>query len=253
MLNDLLVGFGVKASVISKLWQKASAGATGPKWDENSRKGLSIIHGILDLYKRQLLPGENLDIINNVLLTHIDNSLRLDRIRRRYGVTAAQVSLKDPCSKVLVDAITRTLFGNKIFEVEPDIFQHLLSFNDDAWMLVFHYSQFGETKLKRARRKILQAFVAYLQGPDETRDGHASPIENVVGRLAAAGVEHEDRAVLILMIDNALPYLLDEQVRNALLKWLSILIITNIIRRGGGCIAHSHIVTVITYFIGDAY
>ena len=42
------------------------------------------------------------------------------------------------CSEVLVDALSRTLFGNRIYEAAPDLVQSLFDFNYDAWMLIFH-------------------------------------------------------------------------------------------------------------------
>lgn len=73
----------------------------------------------------------------------------------------------------MVDATTRTFFGNKILEIEPELVQSFPDFNDDAWMLVFHYPQSANRKLNRARHKLLGAFVKYMQSPDDAKNERA--------------------------------------------------------------------------------
>ncbi|KAL9002021.1 MAG: hypothetical protein Q9188_005028 [Gyalolechia gomerana] len=209
MLDELLVGFGVRPSATPKLWQKPSGDPGIDKASKDGKKGLSIIHSILDLCKRQLLPGDRFDAFSKVLVGNIEELLRWDRLQQRYGIKVSHISLKDLCSQVLVDATTRTLFGDGIFEVEADIVRHFLDFNNDAWTLVFHYPQARGSKLKKARRKILDAFLNYVGGSDEIRMNCSWLVEKVMGRLEAEDVEYEDIAALLLMIDwaaNINPY-----------------------------------------------
>ncbi len=200
MLDDLLVAFGVNATVIPKLWQKRLSGPNDDASLGATPQYLSIIHSTLDHYKRQLLPGEKLDNISEVLLRNIDASLCWESIYRRYGVETTRISLKDFCSEVLVDALSRTLFGHRIYEAAPDLVQNLLDFNDDAWMLIFHYPQSAESKLKKSRSKILEGFMNYIQGPEEIRSGRAWLIERVMEEQKAVDIRDEDRAALLLMI-----------------------------------------------------
>ena len=167
MLDDLLVAFEADATVIPKLWQKRVLENNGDRSLGATPQYLSTIHSTLDHYKRQLLPGEKLDNISEVLLGNIDASLRWENVYRRYGVATTRISLMDFCSEVLDDALSRTLFGDRIYEAAPDLVQNLLDFNDDAWMLIFHVTQSADSKLKKARSKILEGFVKYIQGPEE--------------------------------------------------------------------------------------
>ena len=205
MLNDLLVAFGVKASVIPKLWErpavKPDEKASGP-YELASR--LSAVHSTLDFYKRQLLPGEKLEKFSGILMGHLNESLNWESLAARFRTVTPgrinQVSLKDLCGEILVDAITKTLFGNRIYETAPGLVQNLLDFNDDAWMLIFHYPQGAASKLNKARQKILKAFLSYIQAPQENRSDQAWLIEQVMMRQRAAGIDEEDQAALLLMI-----------------------------------------------------
>lgn len=206
MLNDLLVAFGVRNSVIPKLWQKMFTA----KRDEhgNNIRGtaptISPIHSTLDLYKRQLLPGDNLEAFSEKLLGCISESLRWKKISIGHDISYSgwvhQVSLKGLCDEVLVDATTRTLFGDHLYAGEPNLVQDLLDFNDDAWMLIFHYPQSAGSKLNKARNNLLRAFVPYIRSPEESRGDSAWMIKHVIKEQSMVDIKDEDRAALLLMI-----------------------------------------------------
>ena len=164
MLDDLLVAFGVDATVIPKLWQKRVLENNGNGSIGATPRYLSSIHSRLDHYKRQLPPGDKLENVSEALLGNLDTSLRWESVYRRYGVAMTRISLKDFCSELLVDALSRTLFGNRIYEAAPELVQILFDFNDDAWMFIFYVPQSADSKLKKARSKILEGFVKYIQG-----------------------------------------------------------------------------------------
>ncbi|KAI9701109.1 MAG: hypothetical protein M1836_001778 [Candelina mexicana] len=199
MLDDLLVAFGVKPSVITTLWEKRHPSAAGDNRLELDSRTLSLVHSTLHLYKRQLLPGENLNSFSSVLLGFISESLCWERVKRQYGSATVHISLKELCGNVMVDSLTRALFGIEVLNIEPSLVQCLLDFNDDAWMLIFHYRQSSASKLHQARSKILRALTAYVQSPEQALTGRAWLIEKVMKEQEAAEIGYEDRAALLLM------------------------------------------------------
>ena len=204
MLNDLLIGFGVRAHVIQRLWEKLPIDIL-QKARADIKPGkvphISVVHSTLDLYKRQLLPGPRFEKINDTLTGYIDRSLRWSEILSIYQhQDCTRVSLSDLCSRVLVDAITRTLFGDGIYRIEPEMNQHLLDFNEDAWKLVFQYPQSAESKMNKARKCMLKAFVTYMQGPESLRAGQSWLLTAVMEEQQAVDIIDEDRAALMLMI-----------------------------------------------------
>ncbi len=197
-LGDLLTAFGVNAMSIPKLWEKCNLDFTDGKGPNKVPRGLSAIHSTLDLYKRQLHPGEKMDKFSEVLMGHINSSLRWEKLSQR-GFLMGQVSLKDFCAEVLVDALTRTMFGDRILEVEPEIIRNLLNFNDDAWMLIFHYPQSPASKLNQARNKVLEGLINYMQGPDGTRPDRAWLIQKIMEEQKILDISDKDKAALLLM------------------------------------------------------
>lgn len=207
MLNDLLIGFGVHSKVIPQLWTKLPIEVTQKGRGEmthSTTNSLSAVHSTLDLYKRQLLPGPKFETINRTLLGYISRSMTQDMARSMQTGVATEgvcsISLNSFCSTILVDAVTRTLFGDGIYEIEPDMTQCLLDFNYDAWMLVFQYPQAANSKMIKARQKILSAFSRYIQGPLSQRTGQSWIIETVLEEQKHLNIDDEDRAALLLMI-----------------------------------------------------
>ena len=84
--------------------------------------------------------------------------------------------------------------------MEPDLVQAMLDFNDDAWMLIFQYPQSRDSKLHKARRKLLNFFMRYMQSPEGTRSEQAWLMDEVLRDLGAIDMRDEDRAPLLLMI-----------------------------------------------------
>ena len=207
MLNDLLIGFGVRASVIPQLWAKLPIEVTQKTRDGMSNPNpnqISAVHSTLDLYKRQLLPGSKFEAINDTLISYINRFMMrvaVCTMNQRKSIDDLKcVSLSTFCSSVLIGAITRTLFGDGIYKLEPLMTQCLLDFNKDAWMLVFQYPQAANTKMNVARKKILSAFMSYMQGPAHLRSGQAWLIQAVLEEQQHLNVNDEDRAALLLMI-----------------------------------------------------
>ncbi|KAL8769674.1 MAG: hypothetical protein Q9209_004471 [Squamulea sp. 1 TL-2023] len=199
MLDELLIAFGVNAAVIPNMWARPEESRESLR-NPDLTPGLSAIHSTLELYKKQLLPGPKLDTLSDTLLGKISNLMPLYDGSFGQGSPTGVVSLKDFCASVMVDSLTRTLFGEHIRYLEPSIMQCLLAFNDDAWMLVFNCPQSANSKLNVARNKILKGFVNYLDSPENVRLGKSWLIDEVIKMLSDVEINNEDRAALFLMI-----------------------------------------------------
>ena len=86
MLNGLLIGVGVRAIIISRLWGKLPIDVLQKARVEISPgKGphISVTHSILDFYKRQLLPGPKcprLDAVYQETLRVVNHALSARKI-----------------------------------------------------------------------------------------------------------------------------------------------------------------------------
>ncbi len=139
MLNDLMIAFGVESVIIPKLLQTPDFDVAD-ETDLGARtRRLSHIPATLDHYKSRLLPEQRLYKFSDSLLGYISDFLCWDKVYQRFGATTSKVSLNKFGGEILVEALSRAMFGNRIFEVELDLVQKMLNSNDDAWMLIFQY------------------------------------------------------------------------------------------------------------------
>ena len=200
MLNELFVAFGLQTSAIPKLWENLHTLELAGKVPRPT----NTVYRILDIYKRQLLPGEKLENFTGKMMNHLHRSIHFTTFRNRLKSTTpgvlSQVSLQHLCAEVLIDSTTRTLFGNSLCCVEPQLVQALVDFNEDAWKIVFHYPQTAGSKYMKAREKILRAMMAYIQAPAEIKSDQSWMINQVMVQHEAVGIDLRDRAAMLLMI-----------------------------------------------------
>lgn len=203
-LNDLLIAFGLDSSALVKVWRKPNMTPFVSKEDLINPQQKSLILLTEDLYKQQLLPGAKLDVLAARFISLIDQDLRWERLRGGYVLSSnderRHVSLFKFCEQFLVKAITRTMFGDLIYRLEPNLTQHLLDLNDDVWMLIFRYPQFAAKKLYHAQKQILNALECYMKYPKESRVGESWLIETVMAQQVVAGVDDSNRAKMLLMV-----------------------------------------------------
>ena len=150
--------------------------------------------------KRQLLPEEKLDNISGVLLGNIVDSLCREHVERQHGLAMSRVSLS---------ASAPGYWWMHLLEHYSAIGFSRWS---QTWYRVFLTSMMMlgclsstipnplPTSGIKARCKILQSFVNYMQSPEDVRSGRAWLIEEVMKEHKAVEIRDEDRAALLLMI-----------------------------------------------------
>jgi hypothetical protein len=100
----------------------------------------------------------------------------------------------------MIDMITEHMFRNVLFQIEPGITEHMIRFNDDAWMVLFRYPEFMAPKLTRYRRKLEEAFKRYIKFPKERRADGMWGMQNIIASQEQAGSREKDRVALLLLV-----------------------------------------------------
>ena len=179
LLDDLLIGFGVSKSSIVLLWQQLPVEvlAASRQSTHDKTPHLSSVHSMLDLYKRQLLPGPKSNVLISTMIRHLEESLYWPKLCSSYYTSKQprlyRISLMQFCSEILVNATTRTLFGNTIYKIDPKTTRNLIDFNEHAWMLIFKYPHSAKSSLGLARKNLLRTFTQYLQESSHARKDQA--------------------------------------------------------------------------------
>ncbi|KAF2971334.1 hypothetical protein GQX73_g2192 [Xylaria multiplex] len=203
-LNELLENFGFGPEAIRRGWHRPMPG----DWcyipnNPVNPKQLNFIHLTEDIYKQQLLPGSKMDVICRTFLDALHESVRWDKLSHCGPVVSGshkRISLYSLCRFSMVDAATRSMFGRHLHDIEPDIVEYMLRFNDSAWMVFFQYPDFCGLPVTEPRRKIMEALKQFIKLPDSERSEQAWSIKNIIAAQEIVGIDLHARASVILMI-----------------------------------------------------
>ena len=88
-----------------------------------------------------------MDSFCDKLLGLVQESLSWSRLSRRY-TSGTYFPLVEFCAELLVNATTRSIFDDLIYEIEPDLTQIMIDSTEEAWkMLLFPYPKFAAQRL----------------------------------------------------------------------------------------------------------
>ncbi|KAI8944156.1 cytochrome P450 [Xylaria longipes] len=203
-LNELLENFGFGPEAIRRGWHKPTPGdwCYIPNNPINPNQ-LNFIHLTEYIYKKQLLPGSKMDVMCKSFLDALYESVQWDKLNscgHAEDGDYKRISLYSLCRFAMVDAATRSMFGQHLHDIEPDIVEHMLGFNDNAWMVFFRYPDFFGLPVTEPRRKMMNALKRFIQLPESQRSNQAWSIKNIIAAQEIVGFDLEAKASVILMI-----------------------------------------------------
>jgi hypothetical protein len=216
-LVRLLKNFGVTSAAMEKAWHKPQPGdwCYIPNNPVNPDQ-LDLIHFVEDAYKKQLLPGERMDVMSKSFMDSVLAKLDWDELDvctdfdrpaswwggedpEGVGRPFKHVSLYSLCRYFIVEATTRSLFGNRMHQVEPDIVDIMCNFNDHVWMVVFGYSPLWNNPSRKPQMQLMAALKRLIQLPEEKREGMSWVIRMMLKAFETVDIDLESRASMMLM------------------------------------------------------
>jgi cholesterol 7alpha-monooxygenase len=214
-LARLLRNFGVKAAAFKKAWHKPEPGDWCYIPNNPINPGqLDLIHLVEETFKKQLLPGKHMDSLSQAFMDSLYTTFHWDNLdaclNYKYPscvwcgehCTHGQlryVSLYSLSRFFIVEATTRSLFGNSMHEVEPDIVQIISEFNDHVWMVVFGYSPPWNIPSDKPRKRLMTALIKFIKLPSHKRGNEAWAIRTILQALDIVEIDIESRASMLLM------------------------------------------------------
>lgn len=224
-LVRLLENFGVTPESTRKAWHRPRPGdwchvAGNPVNPDQ----LDLIHLVEEVYRKQLLPGEHMDVMSRSFLDTVLATLTQDQIEARAGVVdggpapflgtssklhamysdagaprSSAVSLEALCRYFVVEATTRSMFGAQLHGIEPDIVNIICEFNEHVWMVIFGYSPPWHSPVKKPQKKLMQVLERMIRLPDEKRGDECWAIRTVLQAMDIVDIDLESRAAMVLL------------------------------------------------------
>ena len=198
-LKRLMVQFGVRPSSLPKIWDPPEPG-NPRRSNPLNPKTKSLIHYGEDMYKRQLSPGPNLDSFTYRLAELLNTSLQWRQLST-LCTSEQKIPLLDLSAHIHVDSMTRCLFGDSIYEIEPRLTQMLYDYSEEAWKhLMFPHPKFAVRHLHTAKEGIYDALVRYMRISSERRTETAWFWGEILKEQEASHLDVYDGAGIIFML-----------------------------------------------------
>lgn len=202
IVTDMMVAFGSTSDGIKRMWgppsQKTSAGK------RFGQRAKSLTHLAEGLAKQQLHPGKELDQLQQVLLTGVKDCMLWENMSPKailsYEGPCRTVSVLRWTREILLAGATTSFFGDKLLEIEPNLFQNFFSFDDTAWKLTYKVPPPWSNDMIAYKRTAQDALTKYFQLPVESRTDACWLVLSLEDEMRAVGIGASDIAAYLMMI-----------------------------------------------------
>lgn len=203
-VKDMMLQFGTTPEAVDKMWQAPTNHNLNSTSLQPNPRPKSFVHSSESLYRQQLHPGEKLNTLQDVFLGNIYKSLTWETIPEKIIISSTaderSVSLLGWTRQVLLDGSTRAFFGDKLLDIEPNLFASFFYFDDNSWKLTYKIPRYWSSDVYAAKQKAQDALKLYFCLPKEQRSGEAWIIRTLETELRGLGVDEPDIAAVMMML-----------------------------------------------------
>lgn len=203
-IKDLMLQFGTTPEVVDKMWQAPTNNNLNSTNLQPNPRLKSFVHLSDSLYRQQLHPGEKLNTLQNIFLGNIYKSLTWETMLEKIIISSTanerSVSLLEWTRQVLLDGATRAFFGDKLLEIEPNLFASFFYFDDNSWKLTYKIPRYWSNDVYASKQRAQDALKEYFCLPKEQRSGEAWIIRTFETELRGLGVDEPNIAAVMMMI-----------------------------------------------------
>lgn len=203
-IKDLMLQFGTTPEAVDKMWQAPTNNNLNSTNLQPNPRLKSFVHLSDSLYRQQLHPGEKLNTLQNIFLGNIYKSLTWETMLEKIIISSTanerSVSLLEWTRQVLLDGATRAFFGDKLLEIEPNLFASFFYFDDNSWKLTYKIPRYWSNDVYASKQRAQDALKEYFCLPKEQRSGEAWIIRTFETELRGLGVDEPNIAAVMMMI-----------------------------------------------------
>lgn len=177
-----------------------------------SKEGFPNPHGksmgilFRQMHIHQLFPGDNLDYLENRFHAFFDKHLGAQELASTcpYATRTASGSITLPlvrwCSDYFVKAGQHAYFGPRLAEIDPNLTDAFLVFDELSYQVIYQYPAFLAGKMQASRRRLLSGLKQYLQLPHDQRSEDAWFVKAMESEMRALGMSADDMAIATMTI-----------------------------------------------------
>ena len=191
--------FGIDKSQEDMFWHQPTPGEERYFSAPNPKNESLVVWGEAR-WKQRLYPGEYLEKIWKDVSERLQSGLNWKNLGTRCSSKGRPTMLMDLCAETLITEVTRNLFGELIYDIEPSLTQYIYDLNEENWkFLLFSYPSFAAKRAAKAKAKISHALMNYAQSPAELCKDPAGIVRAYINEHESAGCNNQTIAGLLCL------------------------------------------------------
>jgi hypothetical protein len=208
-IEDLMISCGTSKETVRKMSQSPPLYLHGAQDSGLNPSKKSLVTLAVDFHHIQLLPGPKSQSapLTETFLAQISHSLQWESIvhdaklvGQRRTSEICRTSLLRFCGKVLIEAGTKVYWGDKLWQMAPDMLGEFYKLDRAVWKLLFRYPEVFSKDATTARDTITDILTGYYRLPKTERDDAAWFTKSLETESRALGLEEREMASAILII-----------------------------------------------------
>jgi hypothetical protein len=208
-IQDLMLSCGTSQNTVDKMSQSPPPYTTLTHDPSLNSSKKSLISLAVDFHHIQLLPGSKSQCapLTAKFLGYIESLLRWESLSQdivipdeRTPQCINRTSLIQFCGKVLVEAGTKTYWGERLWDLAPNMLETFYSLDRTVWKLLFRYPEPFSKDALSARDTIIEILAKYYSLPKEERNDAAWFTQALESESRAIGLDEKEMASAILII-----------------------------------------------------
>ena len=201
-LREALIAFGVKNEDLRRAWhQPYPSDRCYLSNNPLNPQHMCFIKWVQDSYRKHLLTPQTLEQMCTVFVESLLNNISIDNLAYCMRGETSLFSLYSMIRNVMVEASAQSMFGPHLHEIDPNIVEHMLMFNDNAWQVVMrHPDFFGTLAVSKPRKRMIAIMRKFVERPSDGSRLANSFVRNVLSMMDTTKLDMDSRAAMMLMI-----------------------------------------------------
>ncbi|KAF2478396.1 cytochrome P450 [Lindgomyces ingoldianus] len=208
-VRDMMLRLGASQAGFQVMWTKPSPEFVEARAAQNGFPNPNfkpLIHACEDMFKVQLHPGPEMEVLRSRLIANILERLSWDgapdaAILDQMGKgNVRTVSLSHWIKHSMLEAATKSFFGEAIFRVEPALLETFSSFDSNSWKFTYHLPRLFANQVYLDKEKLTSAFIRYAEMPLHERSDACWMVRTLETEMRAVGTGDKDIGAYFLML-----------------------------------------------------
>ncbi|KAF1948958.1 cytochrome P450, partial [Byssothecium circinans] len=201
-VKTLLKQAGISSTGVDAIFDQPASGTVNCIDEKTSAKSLSYF--CEKIVRRQLLPGDEFLTFQSEMINRVHERLRFDSIPPhvtcRVSGPVKVVSLRGWIKHTLLEAMTRSMYGDSLLNADPTFLDHFDLFDSESWKLTFKIPRRFAQGMFKEKAHLQETFDKYFDLPLEDRKDGCYMIKALESEMKAEGHSARDVSTYLLLL-----------------------------------------------------